>query len=626
MATQKIPKRQKLRNAEYYDFQKVQDNLYKQSLNNQNFYNLIEIIIADENIKLAYRNLKKNIGSMTAGVDKLNIKDLAEWSENDLINHIKRKFEWYTPQPVRRVEIPKGNGKTRPLGIPTIMDRLIQQCILQVLEPICEAKFFDRSNGFRPNRSCETALSQCYKYIQQMGLHYVVDIDIKGFFDNVNHGKLLKQMWHLGIRDKRLISIISAMLKAEIAEVGFPDRGTPQGGIISPLLSNIVLNELDWWVASQWENIPTKIQYKGKISKNGTVDKAVKYVSLRNKTSLKECFIVRYADDFKIFCRNFRDANKIFIATKMWLKERLNLDISPEKSKIVNLKNNYSEFLGFKLKVRKKGKKTNGQSKYVVRSHISEKAQTNINRKIDNLIWKMQHVNDDKEGYRMVGVYNSYIMGLHNYYCLATNVNEDFDKIAFGVKKSLKARFKKMLKRDGKYLPLYVKERYGKSKELRYLYNTALIPLSYIRHKSPMDKPKAVNKYTPQGRMEVHKKLEKIDLSILYYIMRNPIKSRSIEYNDNRLAVYCAQQGKCKVTGLKLEANEIHCHHKLPICKGGNDSYFNLVIVHKDIHRLIHANDNDTISKYIKGMNLSSKQIEKVNALRNLAELGKIIF
>ena len=126
MATQKIPKRQKLRNAEYYDFQKVQDNLYKQSLNNQNFYNLIEIIIADENIKLAYRNLKKNIGSMTAGVDKLNIKDLAEWSENDLINHIKRKFEWYTPQPVRRVEIPKGNGKTRPLGSPTIMDRLIQ--------------------------------------------------------------------------------------------------------------------------------------------------------------------------------------------------------------------------------------------------------------------------------------------------------------------------------------------------------------------------------------------------------------------------------------------------------------------------------------------------------------------
>ena len=102
----------------------------------------------------------------------------------------------------------------RPLGIPTIGDRLIQQCILQVLEPICEAKFYDKSFGFRPNRATEHAIAQVYKYMQVDNLSYVVDIDIKEFFDNVNHGKLLKQMWTLGIRDKKLISIISAMLKA----------------------------------------------------------------------------------------------------------------------------------------------------------------------------------------------------------------------------------------------------------------------------------------------------------------------------------------------------------------------------------------------------------------------------
>ena len=187
------------------------------------------------------------------------------------------------------------------------MDRLIQQCVLQVLEPICEAKFFERSNGFRPNRSAENAIAQAERMMQNMNLHYVVDVDIKSFFDNVSHGKLLKQMWTMGIRDKKLLCIISAMLKAEIAGIGFPEKGTPQGGIISPLLSNIVLNELDWWVASQWENIPTEANYIKRIYPNGTSDKSRQVYHLR-KTKLKECYIVRYADDFKATPHN--SANK----------------------------------------------------------------------------------------------------------------------------------------------------------------------------------------------------------------------------------------------------------------------------------------------------------------------------
>ena len=228
MTKLKSKKNQKLRNIEYYGLQPILDKLYADSLNNKKFNNLMELITTEENIKLAYRNIKKNKGSKTAGIDNKNIQYLERWNTDNLVKYVRKRLEWYKPQPVKRVEIPKPNGKTRPLGIPTIMDRLIQQCILQIMEPVCEAKFHDRNNGFRPNINCEHAIAQMYKLAQVQNLHFVIDIDIKGFFDNVKHAKLLKQLWTLGIRDKKLISIISTMLKAEVAGIGYPEMGTPQ--------------------------------------------------------------------------------------------------------------------------------------------------------------------------------------------------------------------------------------------------------------------------------------------------------------------------------------------------------------------------------------------------------------
>ena len=245
-----------LRHNEYYGMQERLDELYQQSLTGKKFTQLYEEIVAEKNILLAYRNIKGNTGSKTKGTDNLSISNIARMTNEQVIAMVRNRLERYKPHAVRRVEIPKPNGKLRPLGIPTISDRLIQQCILQILDPICEAKFHNHSYGFRPNRNTEHAIAMMYKMINQWGLHYVGDIDIKGFFDNVNHGKLLKQMWTTGIRDKRLLCIISAMLKAEIQGIGVPDKGTPQGGILSPLLSNIVLNELDWWISDQWENMP----------------------------------------------------------------------------------------------------------------------------------------------------------------------------------------------------------------------------------------------------------------------------------------------------------------------------------------------------------------------------------
>lgn len=625
MANKKKPlKKQKIRNAEYYDMQTAFDKLHADSVSGRQFRNLVELIQRPENIMLAYRNLRKNSGSKTAGVDKKTISDLNKWSDKKLINHVQRKLGWYVPNAVRRVEIPKDNGKKRPLGIPTIMDRLIQQCILQVLEPICEAKFFKRSNGFRPTHSAENAIAQAERMIQNIGCYYVIDIDIHGFFDNVNHGKLLKQMWALGIRDKKLLSIISAMLKAEVAGIGFPEKGTPQGGIISPLLSNIVLNELDWWVASQWEEMPTKRNYVHRIYANGTPDKSNTIRALRSYTKLKECYLVRYADDFKIFCKKHSDAVKLFEATKQWLWERLGLEISPEKSKIVNVKRHYSEFLGFKLRVREKGKKPDGSKRYVIEAHVRDKALKKIRARSKEIIGQIRRTYDPKMEYRLIQKYNSYLIGIHNYYCIATHVNLDIHEIAFDVKKSLYNRLKHRLQRTGSISNRYIQEKYGRSREVRYLNGHAVVPIAYVQHRVPMDRKNRVNPYTPEGRTEIHKNLAGLNLAVMNHLMNTPAGQQSVEYNDNRIALYVAQKGKCAVSGIALDANQVDCHHKKPLSLGGDDSYQNLIIVSDAVHVLIHSSSERTIKKYLNDLQLNSKQLAKLNNLRKLAEMPQI--
>lgn len=516
----KKPKRSKIRYAEYYDLQKTLDSLYADSLKGKVFVHLMELISSEENIRMAYRTIKGNTGSSTAGVDKRTIQDLAKLNEEKYVALIQKQFKSYHPRPVRRVEIPKPNGKTRPLGIPTIVDRIVQQCVLQVLEPICEAKFYDHSYGFRPNRSTEHAIARCDQLIQLSHLYYVVDIDIKGFFDNVNHTKLIQQMWEMGIQDKRLLCIIREMLKAPIVlsngEILHPSKGTPQGGILSPLLSNIVLNELDWWIASQWEWMPMHGNAKyTRLNANGSINRGYQYRLLR-ESNLKPVFIVRYADDFKLFCRNRKDAFCLYAATTQWLKERLKLDISPEKSKVVNLKRHYSEYLGFKMKAQRKG------DKYVVRSHMSDKAQKRVKDQLAKCIKEIQHPKSEQDQRKQIFRYNSIVIGMHNYYRVATCVNLDFSPIAFAIGKQMKNRLGKQgLSKQGKLEKGYIKNKYGNSSQIRFLKGHPLIPAGYIRHKNPLGKKRSINRYTESGREEIHRMLG-VNIEILTWLMRNP--------------------------------------------------------------------------------------------------------
>ncbi|NMM64802.1 group II intron reverse transcriptase/maturase [Clostridium sp. P21] len=591
----KTLKKDNLRYNEYYNMQSIFDNLYKQSQNNCKFNKLYNTIKSDRNILLAYRTIKRNHGSKTPGTNKHNIEYWEEKPIEEFLNYIKNRLDNYKPQKIKRVEIPKSNGKMRPLGIPCIEDRIIQQCIKQVLEPICEAKFHKNNYGFRPNRSTEHAITALVKKINQDHMYFAVDIDIKGFFDNVDHSKLLKQIWSLGIRDKKVICIISKMLKAEIEGIGIPNKGVPQGGILSPLLANIVLNELDWWISSQWETFPTKFNYK---------QNSHKFFAMK-KTNLKEIYIIRYADDFKIICRNHNSAKKIYNATQKWLKERLNLDISPDKSKITDMRKTSSEFLGFKVKAILK------RNKYVAYTSVVDKAIKNIEEKLRNQIKRIKQFPKQRE----VCKYNKMVAGMQNYYKIASNVYLDFKAIEYHLLFCLKQRLKSVFNNKGhkpmEYTNRY--EHYGGHEY--YIDKLILYPISCIKTRYPKGFNQTINNYTNEGREIIHSKLGYIDKNILNYLSDNPIETESIEYNDNKISLYSAQMGKCRISNKPLD--EDMCVHRIILKdNGGDDRYKNLILVTPIIHALIHSINETLINYYLKIQKLSDKQLRILNQYR----------
>lgn len=616
-----------LRHAEYYDMQRVFDDLYACSKRGEKVTHLIEIILKRENILLAYRNIKTNGGSNTPGTDKMTISDIGKLSPEELVEKMRYivcgSQHGYRPKPVRRKEIPKSNGSTRPLGIPCIWDRLVQQCIKQVLEPICEAQFSDSSYGFRPNRSVENAIAETYKHLQRSNLHYVVEVDIKGFFDNVNHAKLMRQMWAMGIQDKHLLYLIKQILKAPIrlldGSTVIPDKGTPQGGIISPLLANIVLNELDKWIESQWLDFPVQRKYNELFNANGSPRKGNQYFSMR-KTGLKEMRIVRYADDFRIFCRNKKDADNAMAAVIQWLRERLKLEVSQEKTRVVNTRTGYSEFLGFKIKVHEKG------TKYVVKSHISDKQLKRAGQKLVEQAKRIAKPAPGRIDLDEIRLYNSMVLGIQNYYQIATHVVVDCRILKFSTTTVLKNRLRKRLSKNGYTLTRFEKERYGQSNMLRKVagVDQPIYPIGFVKHKNPLNKKRTLCCYTPDGRRGLHENL-RINMYLLTALMREPIRNRSVELADNRLSLFSAQWGKCAITGKPfLLLEDIHCHHIVPKWKGGSDAYSNLMLVSKPVHKLIHAVREEVIQHYMALLNLNKAQMLKVNELRAVAGLREI--
>ncbi|NCB03885.1 MAG: HNH endonuclease [Spirochaetia bacterium] len=213
---------------------------------------------------------------------------------------------------------------------------------------------------------------------------------------------------------------------------------------------------------------------------------------------------------------------------------------------------------------------------------------------------------------------NSYIIGVHNYYNCATNCSSDFSAIAYRTRSILKNRLKPRKPKEKEPIPKYIKDMYGKSKQLRFVYDTPLIPIGYVQHRwnGQYD---GKSTFITTDREQIHTEQKVVPIENLKYLVANPVKGQSAEYNDNRISLYVGQYGKCYVLGNTLDVDEIHCHHKKPRALNGKDEYKNLVIVHENVHRLIHATDNETINRYTNLLELNAEQLEKVNKLRVLA-------
>jgi len=337
---------------------------------------LMEEVCERENCLQAYKRVKSNKGS--PGIDGMTVEQLPGYLKEHWPAIREQLLSGtYKPQPVRRVEIPKPDGGVRQLGIPTVLDRMVQQAVMQVLQGMWDAEFSEHSHGFRPGRSAHQAVAEAQKYIVE-GRRWVVDLDLEKFFDRVNHDKLMAVVAHR-VADKRMLRLIRAFLTAGVMEnglVGPVDEGTPQGGPLSPLLSNLVLDELD-----------------------------------RELERRKHCF-VRYADDCNIYVRSRRAGERVKQNITRFITRRLKLKVNEQKSAVARPVER--KFLGFSFTLRE------------AKRRIAAKAIVRFKQKVRELTGRTRGISIEQ----MTKELASYLRGWRSYFgfCETPTVLESLDQ------------------------------------------------------------------------------------------------------------------------------------------------------------------------------------------------------
>ena len=564
------------------------------------FKGLLEIMSAEATIITAIHNIKSNHGSETPGVDKKTMWDgYLQKSFPWVVQDIQKAFQHFEPQKIRRVYIDKpGKAEKRPLGIPTIRDRIVQECMRIVLEPIMEAQFFAHSYGFRPMRDTAMALARTNNLAHSTGYHWIVEGDISKCFDRIDHGILLKRLYHIGVKDRRVLQIIKAMLKAGVmGECEVNVEGTPQGGLISPLLANVYLDILDEWVTKQWERKKTKYPYPLQ---------ATKITAIRKRSGLIPGYLVRYADDFVIVTDTRTHAESWKARLESFLQSKMKLTLSKEKTLITDIHKKYIRFLGYQFKL-VPGKARKG---YIPRT-IPDKDR--LKRKVYEIAEHIKKIPQHYSKEQLIGEIhriNSQIRGLIQYYQCCTWVNISVKKYSRWLQRLASAR----LKRYGeKWIPANktqnlprIHEQYKlKIPSVRYrdLY-IGFTALAFCRWEKTIPKNQSETPYSEEGRQLNFERTKKRKIQArldeafsdkaVQFAGSKWAKQNNFEFVMNRAYALNRDKLKCRVCGGWLISHIPYTHRinpNLPLNKVNRVN--NLVSVHKKCFQAIHNPGTD---------------------------------
>lgn len=630
---------EKLSDSELRD---VKDKLFSDSQNGIYHNGLLELICEKENLIDAIRKIKSNGGFKTAGVDFETGQDFLNKPIDVIFERLRSQLEDYEPQKVKRVEIPKSNGKKRPLGIPTIIDRIIQTAIANIIEPILEAKMYEHSYGFRPLRSIENVYGLIGSLTVNNKRHFVVEGDIKGYFDNINHNILINKLWKYGIRDKRVIMIIKKILKAGIENVKeVNDIGTPQGGTISTLLSNIYLTDFDHWVDKQWRNKSTKHGYKQQSHKTR---------ALRG-TNLKDGYLIRYADDWIILTETYENAIRWKKSCEKYLRKELKIELSPDKTLITDLREKKATFLGYDM-FKVKGKNNN----YTLRTTPNLERLEQKRQKLTTLLKKMRRSNNHEELYSAMVLYNSTVRGLRNFYKNTTLVSPAFDKSLYNkLYRQIFQTAKKCNFSQGKLGNMpnlsHISRDYSNRKVWFFNFNGlnyALEPITTVKYQKPHGKAQWISPYIPEGRA----KWEELNGKSFSTLARNPeltnlnllnllakgSKLYTLKYFINRPMAFNRDKCQCRGCGIPLTGyGDVNIHHLEPELEESKlNKLPNLITLclncHIEIHREKHKmkksakslqnnNKRSTNSKPENTQSRKSKKPSKEQLLHDISNM-----